>query len=158
MLTVELRKWSVACEPDLTREAYALMDCGGAEQCGCEACFNFAAVRHLVYDPDLLELFDCMGIDPLLEAEVAHEERVGDGRHEYRARFFLVGSIASGPANTVARCGAFLADSLENAGDHVAVGFSADPDALPDAFRGLPTVCFEVRVVAPWVSNGPEPS
>ena len=44
-------RWAVDTEPDLTAEAYALLDCGGAESCGCEACFNFAATRHLVYYP-----------------------------------------------------------------------------------------------------------
>lgn len=157
MLTIELRKWSVDCEPDLTAEAYALMDSGGAEQCGCEECFNFAVVRHLIYTPDLLELFDCMGIDPLLEAEVERESCVAEGRHGYRARFYLVGSIASGPVTTLARRGQDLAHSLETAGDEVEVGFSCANEALPDAFRGLPTVCFEVAVVAPWISNAPEP-
>ena len=35
MQLVELRKWAVRCEPDLTREAYALLDSSGAEECGC---------------------------------------------------------------------------------------------------------------------------
>jgi hypothetical protein len=158
MLTVELRKWSVDCEPDLTAEAYALMDTGGAEQCGCEECFNFAAVRHLIYTPALLDLFDCMGIDPLLEADVEREACVAAGRHGYRARFYLVGAIASGPATTIARCGRELARSLEDTGEEIAVGFSVAPEDTPDAFLGLPTVCMEVAVVAPWISNAPEPA
>lgn len=157
MLTVELRKWSVTCEPDLTREAYAQIDSGGAERCGCEECFNFAAVRHLIYPPDLLELFECMGIDPLLEADVEYRCPVSNGQHGYCARFFLVGRIASGPTTTTAQHGSSLAPSLEETGGSVAVGFSQEPDALPNAFHGLPTVCFEVAIVAPWVSNAPEP-
>ena len=70
MQTVALRKWVVRSEPELTREAYALIESGGAECCGCEECFNFAAARHLVYTPELLELLETLGIDPLLEAEV----------------------------------------------------------------------------------------
>ena len=81
MQLVELRKWSVRCEPDLTREAYALIDCGGAEQCGCEPCFNFAATRHLLYDAEVLEFLDTLGIDPLLEADVSHDACLGAGRH-----------------------------------------------------------------------------
>ena len=157
MLTVELRKWSVDCEPDLTAEAYALMDTGGAERCGCEECFNFAAVRHLIYPSALLELFDCMGIDPQLEADVEHEACVADGRHGYRARFYLVGAIASGPTTTVARCGRDLARSLEATGEEISVGFSVAPEDAPDASLGLPTVCMEVAVLAPWISNAPEP-
>ena len=69
METLALRKWVVRSEPELTAEAYALTESGGAESCGCEECFNFAAARHLVYTPEVLELFDVLGIDPLLEAE-----------------------------------------------------------------------------------------
>jgi hypothetical protein len=37
------------------------------------------------------------------------------------------------------------------------VGFSAGGGDAPHAFRGLPVVCLEVSVVAPWISNAPEP-
>jgi hypothetical protein len=157
MHRIELRKWAVLCEPDLTREAYAQIDSGGAELCGCEECFNFAATRHLLYTPEVLELFDWLGIDPQLEADVRHDACLGSGRHGYTACFYLVGEIADGPATTVARHGAFAERSLESAGGGIAVGFSCAAGDAPDAFRGLPVVCLEVSVVAPWISNAPEP-
>jgi hypothetical protein len=159
MQRVELRKWSVLSDPDLTREAYARIDCAGAEICGCEACFNFATARHLVYTPDVLELFDCLGIDPLLEADVRHDRCLGAGHHTYTASFYLVGRIADGPATTRARSGATEKSSLESAGPdaRVSVGFCADASDAPDAFRGLPVIVMEVSVVAPWVSNAEEP-
>lgn len=157
MQTIELRKWAICCEPELTREAYALIDSGGAELCGCEECFNFATARHLLYTPEVLELFDWLGIDPLLEASVHHDACLGSGRHGYTACFYLVGQIADGPATTVACHGACNESSLEPAGGGIRVGFSADTGDAPDAFRGLPVVCLEVSVVAPWISNAPEP-
>jgi len=156
MQLVELRKWSIRSDPDLTREAYALLDCGGAESCGCEECFNFATTRHLAYDPDILELLDFLGIDPLLEAEVRRDRALGFGRHTYTASFYLVGEIAAGPCTTVASCGGRLVHSREAAGAG-AVGFSADARDVPEVFRGLPVVRLEVCVEAPWVSNAPEP-
>jgi hypothetical protein len=154
---VELNKWSVASEPETTREAYARIDCGGAENCGCEACFNFANARHLVYNADVLELLEWLGVDPMLEAEARHDSRLGSGRHVYTACFYIVGEISSGPATTVANRGKRCVPSLESAGDGVRVGFSADARDAPEAFRGLPVVRLEVSVVAPWVSNAPEP-
>jgi hypothetical protein len=47
--------------------------------------------------------------------------------------------------------------SREAAGDGIRVGFSADAREAPEVFRGLPVVRLEVSVVAPWVSNAPEP-
>jgi hypothetical protein len=157
MHVVELRKWAVRCEPDLTREVYARIDTSGAELCGCEECFNFATARHLLYSPDLLELFEWLGVDPLLEAHVWHDACLGAGRHAYTASFYLVGEIADGPATTVARHGAVDEWSLEDAGDGIRVGFSVGGGDAPEPFRGLPVVCLEVSVVAPWISNAPEP-
>ena len=157
MYTIELSKWAVCCEPDLTREAYALIDTGGAELCGCEECFNFAATRHLLYTPEVLELFDRLGVDPLLEALVKRDACLGEGRHGYTACFYLVGEIADGPSTTVARHGAFDESSLESAGGDISVGFSYRAGDVPDVFRGMPVVCLEVSVVAPWISNAPEP-
>lgn len=152
-----MKKWSVWTDPDLTREAYALMDSGGAESCGCEACFNFANSRHLIYTAELLDLFDWLGIDPQLEAEVHREGCLGEDRHRYTVAFFVVGRIASGPMTTVANSAAGATRSLEAADEEIRVGFSADTSDLPEAFHGLPAVCLEVELVAPWVSNAPEP-
>ena len=157
METVSLQKWAVDTEPDLTREAYALLDCGGTEDCGCEACFNFAAVRHLVYSAELLEFLEWLGIDPLLEACARYDTPLSGGDHGYTVSFFLVGRIAHGPVTPVARRSEGLCESLEPAADSF-VGFSADISDAPDAFRGLPCVRLEVRVTAPWVSNAPEPA
>ena len=157
MQLLELHKWSVLTDPDLTREAYALMEDGGAERCGCEACFNFLNSRHLIYTPEVLDFFDWLGIDPLLEAEVHRDGCVGEGRHRYTAAFYVVGHIESGPATPCARSAAGEVPSHEPVDGEISLGFSTDTSDLPDAFRGLPAVCLEVRVVAPWVSNAPEP-
>ena len=157
MQTVSLRKWAVDNEPDLTREVYARIDCGGAEDCGCEACFNFATTRHLVYSAEMLEFLEWLGIDPQLEACARHDARLASGDHTYTVSFFLVGRIAAGPATPVARRRGTACESLERAGDAL-VGFCADASDAPEPFRGLPCVRLEMRVVAPWVANGPEPN
>ena len=156
MQTVSLRKWAVDNEPDLTREVYAQIDCGGTEDCGCEECFNFATTRHLVYSAEVIEFLEWLGIDPTLEACARHDARLDTGDHTYTVSFFLVGRIATGPVTPVARRREGARESLERAGD-VEVGFCADASEAPDPFQGLPCVRLEVRVVAPWVANGPEP-
>jgi hypothetical protein len=159
MQTLSLRKWVVHSEPDLTREAYALMESGSAEECGCEECFNFAAARHLVYTPEVLELLELLGIDPLLEAEVRHDGAVAPGRHAYTVSFFVVGEIESGPVSCIARAGSAIHASRESAGCGISIGFaSAEGTPRPEAFLGLPAVRLELGVVAPWISNAPEPA
>jgi hypothetical protein len=158
MQTLALRKWVVRSEPELTEEAYAQVESGAAECCGCEECFNFAAARHLVYTPEVLELFELLGVDPLLEAEARHEGRLAPGRHAYTVAFYVIGEIESGPASCVARAGAEICASRESAGGGISVGFaSGEGSPRPDAFLGLPAVRLELGVVVPWVSNAPEP-
>ncbi len=157
MELLELSKWSVWTDPDLTREAYALMDSGGAERCGCEACYNFLNTRHLVYSTEVLDFFEWLGIDPLLEADVHRDGCLGEDQHRYTVAFFLVGRIASGPLTTTATSAGGTARSLEGVDGDILVGFSADPREVPDVFLGLPSVCLEVQLTVPWVSNAPEP-
>ena len=158
MQTVELRKWRVRSDPDLTREAYARIDVGGAESCGCEECFNFAASRHLVYTAEVLDLLEWLGIDPQLEADVERCGCLESGLHAYTVWFYLVGEIASGPATVVARSGGETTSSLEDAGEGIGVGFCADASGAPDVFGGMPVIQLAIGVAAPWVSNAPEPS
>jgi hypothetical protein len=154
---VELAKWSILSDADLTREVYALIETSGAELCGCESCFNFAIARHLAYSPETLELFECLGIDPLLESAVSHLARLPSGPHVYSGCFHLVGEIASGPATPVATRNGEPALALVPLGGDLSVGFTADRSPAPEAFYGLPVLGLEFRARIPWISNAPEP-
>ena len=158
MQRVELPKWSILSDPELTREVYALIETSGAELCGCEVCFNFAIARHLAWSPEALDLFECLGIDPLLESAVSHVARLRSGLHVYTGTFHLVGEIASGPATPVAARNGEPALSLVPLGDGLSLGFTADRSPAPEAFYGLPVVGLEFRARIPWISNAPEPS
>jgi hypothetical protein len=154
---IELRKWSILSDPELTEDVYALIETGGAELCGCECCFNFAIARHLVWSAQALELLETLGIDPLLESVVSHQARLRSGLHVYTGCFHLVGEIASGPATPVALRGGRPASSLLALGAGLELGFTADRSSAPEAFYGLPVVRLEFRARIPWISNAPEP-
>ncbi len=67
---VEFRGWRFRCDPDRTREAYALSDRLGAEGCTCAPCRNFVAQRTLEFPPELRGFLAEVGVDPWKEAEV----------------------------------------------------------------------------------------
>jgi hypothetical protein len=83
---------------------------------------------------------------------------LGNDRHRYTVAFFLVGRIESGPLTTTAMSALGTAPSLETADEEIQVGFSADTSEAPEPFLGLPSVCLEVQLTVPWVSNAPEPT
>ena len=77
-----------------TRMAYAAMQTGNAERCGCSGCRNFAAQRKSAYPDHFLVLLAQMGIDPEKEGEV-YECRTEGELYRYGGWFFCVGEIVS---------------------------------------------------------------
>ena len=63
-------RWSLRCDRDATRRAYASMEVGQPESCGCMHCRNFVAAREQVYPPEVRALLVDLGIDFMREAEV----------------------------------------------------------------------------------------
>ena len=100
---IEFAGWTVACNVDSTRQAYAEMSVGGPEECGCLHCRNFAAARSQLYPPAVLVLFEQLGIDPTRETEVYHLAPDGsdaDGppetrMHRYGGWFHAIGDVVT---------------------------------------------------------------
>src|SRR5207245_428143 len=57
---------------------------GKMTSCGCDNCNNFAQVRDQVYPPEVLTIFDSLGIDFRKESEVHYYGRTPAGLHTYR--------------------------------------------------------------------------
>jgi hypothetical protein len=53
-----------------TRAAYAVIENGSAERCGCPYCRNFIAQRDTLYPESFRVLLDQLGIDAEKEGEV----------------------------------------------------------------------------------------
>jgi hypothetical protein len=75
-----------------TRAAYAAVQSGSAETCGCSYCRNFLAQRRTVYPEKFRLLLDQLGIDPEKEGDVFEE-----GQESLLARyggwFYLAGEL-----------------------------------------------------------------
>lgn len=80
-------------DPDKTRAGYATMQQGGADDCACLFCKNFAAQRDSVYPTSLLSVFAKLGIDSRLEAE-SYECGIDEsGLRFYGGWLFFVGEL-----------------------------------------------------------------
>src|SRR4051812_35650631 len=97
MTIVEFKKWKLACNVEATREAYAKIDRGGPEECGCNTCKNFAAARQHAYPQEVRLLFEQLGIDLNKEAEVYHNCKLETGLHDYGGWFHFIGTVETGP-------------------------------------------------------------
>jgi hypothetical protein len=74
-----------------TRAAYAVIENGSAERCGCPYCRNFIAQRDTLYPESFRVLLDQLGIDAEKEGEVY--EYGTDLPTPYGGWFYLAGEL-----------------------------------------------------------------
>ncbi len=153
MERLEVGRWVIHCDAEATRHAYRTVPYGAPEDCGCDDCRNFAAVRHLIYTPEMVALLDQLGIDQRKEAEIYYGGPGGDGRHAYGGWFHFVGAIESGED-------AWSPDGRlqpEPSGNSCEIGFSRHLNLVPASFGAQPLVQVEFWAKVPWVVELPEP-
>jgi hypothetical protein len=75
-----------------TAQAYASLQIGGCEECGCGYCRNFAAQRGIAYPNDFRLMLASLGIDPNKEGEV-YECATEAGLLLYGGWFFFAGKV-----------------------------------------------------------------
>jgi len=83
----------VRYDRDATLVAYAQLEQGDAQTCGCAGCRNFIAAREHAF-PDAFRIFLAeLGIDPNKEGEAVHQGPIGDNLHFYEGWFYFVGEL-----------------------------------------------------------------
>jgi hypothetical protein len=157
MESVRFGGWQLSCDPESTRKAYAAVQTGGPEECGCKPCLNFIAARYQIYDPDVLALLGRLGISPNREVEIYHMARLESGRHLYGGWFHFVGSIVSGDDAAEKVSENIWRPNLEENGEYFSLGFSSKRELVREPFAGLPLVQLEFIAKVPWVLPTGEP-
>ena len=154
METFRFRKWDLSADPLATREAYAAIEIGWPEFCGCVHCKNFAHARPAVYPQEAPDLFASLGSIPSLEQEVVPVEPVGADAYFYTGSFPLVGSLLSGPDFWKPNPGGGLMNdraATEFLTEEFRMGFTNHLTRTPKPFRGKPVVQLEFGVEVPWL-------
>lgn len=152
--SIRFQKWEIAADPGATREAYAAIDIGWPEYCGCVHCRNFVTARPTVYPPEALELMGRLGITPTLEQEVVPVEPLGREAYFYTGSFPFVGTLTSGPDFWRPKPGGGLMNDREATAyltDRFRMGFTTRLTRTPKPFRGKPVVQLEFAAEVPWV-------
>lgn len=158
MQSVQFGRWEISSDAESTRRAYASVSIGGPEECGCEPCLNFAAVRAQIYPANVLYLFEELGISPNREVEIYHMARLSSGRHLYGGWFHFVGSILSGADAATQVAENLWQPNLEVADENLSLGFSSRLELVREPFAGLHLVQLEFTAKVPWVLASTEPT
>jgi len=152
--TVRFRKWELAADAAATREAYAAIDIGWPEFCGCVHCRNFATARPTTYPAEALEVMGQLGITAALEQEVVPIEPIGDGAYFYTGSFAFVGRLTSGPDFWRPKPGGGLMndrEATEFLTPTFRMGFTTRLTRTPKPFRGKSVVQLEFAAEIPWI-------
>ncbi len=155
MAIVEFARWKLDCDPEDTRGAHARRLKGGPEECGCLTCRNFALARPQLYPPEVLSLFEKLGIPSDREAEVYHITRLPSGLHLYGGFFHLVGALVAGDDVKKRAKSSIRTFELEPVSDRFSLGFTRDVQLVPETFAGLALVQLEFTAESPWVIDEP---
>lgn len=138
MVRFDIQEWVLACDVEATRRIYAQITEGGANECVCDYCKNYALLRARVFPEPARALLAQLGIDWRREAEVMHYNREESGLHFYGGWFHFVGHIESrGTQFKIAE------DFSIDFGERYAPMFAQ--------FKDEPTVRIDFSTHLPWV-------
>ncbi|MHC4060920.1 MAG: hypothetical protein ACYSUC_05675 [Planctomycetota bacterium] len=156
METLSIGRWVVSYDAETTRKAYAQIESGDAERCGCEYCLNFARVRDDVYPEEALKILNQLGVDFRKEAEVYHFSKVKPGWHHYGGSLHFVGKIEKvvhelRPTDGEPTRFLKLAENFSWL-------LSSRRELVPDVFGDLPVVQIIIDAKVPWVLDTDEPA
>lgn len=85
-----------------TIDYYNKIDCGHAEECGCENCLRFASNRVKMYSENILNLFNQVGIDYTKEGELDFCGVSDSGGFGYLCEFYFYGNVELNKCMTLA--------------------------------------------------------
>jgi hypothetical protein len=140
MTELQFGDQTVRYDREATAAIYATLKHGGAEECGCVFCRNFAAQRSLIYPASFRALLEQLGIDPDKEQEAFEYGPVEDGCHLYGGWFYFVGEMVVADERN---------SSVPDAHQFEFFFTSVGPDA-PE-FRGRPRLTLEFTTHLKWV-------
>jgi hypothetical protein len=157
MRSVSFGRWTVNCDAEVTKNAYAAIKIGAPEECPCDPCDNFVAQRSKAYPQTALDLFRSLGIEANREAEIYHMARLNSGKHLYGGWFHFVGEILSGEDAAVPVAENVWKPSLDSVTDDFSLGFTKKVGMVPKSFQGFQLVQLEFTAQLPWLLEKNEP-
>jgi hypothetical protein len=140
-----------------TLAAYAQLQQGWAERCGCSGCRNFIAARAQAFPDEFRAFLAELGIDANKEGEAIHYGPVEGSSHFYGGWFYFVGELieAGERFTTIPLPGSPRPVLLlPGPGDGFQYWFSTS-FARPPAIFGSRVRVVEFTTLIPWVLDEP---
>ncbi|MCD5324464.1 MULTISPECIES: hypothetical protein [Pontibacillus] len=151
MKQTRIGSWTIEVDVNKTKEFYDNYHLI-TEDCDCDYCANYVLVCEKL-PPEIKDLFNLLGIDPLKEGEVSEYMENKNGTHLYGAFYHIVGRIIEGPKLWVpTKEGSEVSSPDFVKYNGVEIDFSDDLALVPEGFP-MPTIQFEIQLNIPWLLN-----
>jgi len=152
---IAIGPWLVSADAEATRLAYRRIERSPADECVCDYCKNFVAVRNEAYPPEVIASFDLVGIDWRKELEILHCGDLPSGLHVYEGLFQLAGHIESGPDSWIILGQTSKQTNFYRLTSRFEIGV-LQIEKASSPFSELPVVQVEFSVELPWRCGAPE--
>jgi hypothetical protein len=165
-IAIAFGPWTIRAYVERTRRCYTKIMEGGSDRCACDNCRNLAQVRDRAYPPEVLTVFESLGVDSRKESEVHYYGRTPEGLHTYRGWLYLVGWIERGPDSWYRPENGKPEKRFHRIGSHFEVGLSKKGDfgfsdwetvLISAGFADHPRVEIDFYADLPWLLDAPEP-
>ena len=157
MAELRLGDQLVRYDRDATVAAYAQLQNGDAERCGCSGCRNFISAREQAFPRQFKVLLAELGIDLTKDGEVVDFGVVDGGMHYYEGWFYFVGELIVIGERLIRIAAELNAGQLALASNGTAsfeYWFSSS-FARPPAVFGNAVTAVEFTTRIPWVLDEP---
>ena len=150
MSRLSIARWIVDVDPVATADAYATLDLGSAERCGCADCHLFLAARESCFPRSVTQFLQNAGIPRDIDIEISTFGEVRDGIQLYSGFYHLVGTLVDGGDAIIPHPdGNGGSYNLASVTDAFSIGVTTRLSLLADAFPRDSTLQLEFTVELP---------
>ena len=143
MKQINFRKWQFQCDVEATRSAYNQVSMGSADKCNCEYCQNYLLNIDKAFPPEILFLFEQMGIDYTKEAELYNIGKPQLGLVLYNGWLHFIGHVSEGKDA--------LSWDFEVITTTFRISFAKDTSLCHNSFHDQPLIQIEFFTEIPWI-------
>ena len=150
MERLTIARWTVDVDRSATEEAYASLDGGSADRCGCDDCLTFIAARDSLFPESVVQFLEMAGIPRESDIELASFGEIREGVQLYSGWYHFVGCIIAGDDAAIPYDdGRGWSYDLAKVTEAFSLGVTKRVSQRADAFPPESTLQFEFAVELP---------
>jgi hypothetical protein len=97
---IRIGPWILQANVTATKACYEEVHVDTFAGCGCDPCTNYSLLHDRAYPPEVVRLFEKLGVDPRKPFELCHYGKMPSGLHLYGGWHYVCGSMEASQASS----------------------------------------------------------